>query len=316
MPSGVHEVKEELSRVKSPRRCCQVAELSALLHMDGTYTIRSGGHMLITESAGVYTARKIYTLIHTLFDIETPLVKVTRSTPRRGSVYRLEIHDQPGFHQVLNELGVLDSSLSPESVVPRRITRNDCCVSAAMRGAFLGGGFVSEPLRPADLEISFSSHEAALAFQELFSRKGFEPGLRERRGQWVLYLKQRQQVSSFLAVSGAHAAHLARESRTIINATRNSVNRQVNCDSANAKRLADASLRQREAVGRLRSSGLLDEQPDALRELAEARTAHPQASLAELGRILEPPVSKAVVQGRMRRLESLCSLVDDVELQK
>jgi len=306
MTSSVHTVKEELGHYRASRHCCQVAELSALLHMDGTYAIRgSGGHMLVTESSGVYTARKIYTLLHSLFDLETPLVKVTRSSPRRATVYRLELPDQPGFHQVLNELGVLDASLSPEEVVPRRLTRSDCCAASALRGAFLGGGYVSEPFGPADLEISFAMGESARAFDELFRRRGLHPGLRERRNQWVLYLKQRQQISNFLAVVGAHGAHLSWESRTIMNATRNQVNRLVNCDSANARRLAEASLRQRELVGRLGALGLLKDAPGELTELAEARLRHPQASLAELGRALEPPVSKAVVQGRMRRLESL-----------
>src|SRR5665647_751048 len=141
MTSSVHRVKEELGHLKPSRHCCQVAELSALLHMDGSYTIRgSEGHVLVTESSGVYTARKIYSLVHTLFELETPVIKVTRSTPRRGDVYRLEIHEQPGFQQALNELGVLDVHLSPEPVVPRRLTRNDCCAASALRGAFLGGG--------------------------------------------------------------------------------------------------------------------------------------------------------------------------------
>lgn len=309
--SSTHTVKEELGRVKTSRHCCQVAELSSLLHMDGTYAIRSEGHMLVTESSGVYTARKIYTLIHALFTIDTPVVKVTRSTPRRGTVYRLEIHDQPGFHQVLNELGVLDSRLSPEETVPRRITRSECCAAAALRGAFLGGGYVSEPLGPSELEISFSGREAAASFRELFERRSLSPGLRQRRGQWVLYLKRRQQISDFLAVVGAHGAHLDWESRTIMNTTRNSVNRLVNCDSANARRLAEASLRQREALLDLRALGLLDGAGGPLREIAELRLEHPQASLAELGAMVEPPVSKAVVQGRMRKLESLLQAAND-----
>jgi DNA-binding protein WhiA len=306
MTSSVHRVKEELGHLKPSRHCCQVAELSALLHMDGSYTIRgSEGHMLVTESSGVYTARKIYGLVHSLFKLETPVIKVTRSTPRRGAVYRLEIPDQPGFQQALNELGVLDAHLSVEPVVPRRLTRNDCCAASALRGAFLGGGYVSEPYGQADFEISLATEATAGAFEELFRRKGLVPGKRQRRSQWVLYLKKRQQISSFLAVVGAHAAHLEWESRTIMNSTRNDVNRLVNCDSANARRLALASLRQRELAGRLLASGALIDAPGELAELVEARLANPQSSLAELGALLDPPVSKSVVQSRMRKLESL-----------
>jgi DNA-binding protein WhiA len=306
MTSSIHKAKEELGHLRPSRRCCQLAELSSLLHMDGTYAIRgSGGHTLVTESSGVYTARKMYTLLHALFELDTPVIKVTRDSPRHGTVYRLELPDQPGFHQALNELGILDSSLSPETVVPRRLTRNECCVGAALRGAFLGGGYISEPYGQADLEISFSSREAAASFDDLFRRKSLFPGMRARRSQWVLYLKRRQQISSFLAVVGAYGAHLEWESRTIINTTRNDVNRLVNCDTANARRLAEASLRQRELIGRLKASGALGEAPTELQELAQVRLSHPQASLAELGRLIDPPVTKAVIQGRLRRLERI-----------
>jgi hypothetical protein len=306
MTSTVHKVKEELAHHRSSRRCCKLAELSAVLHMDGTYTIRgSMGHCLVTESSSASTARKISTLIHSLFTIETSVVRVSRSTPRRGNVYRLEMPDQPGFHQVLNELGVLNSSLAPEPAMPKRLTRNECCVAAALRGAFLGGGYVSEPYGPAELEVSFSSREACFEFHELCRRRSIEPGVRARRNQWVLYMKKRGNISAFLAVVGANAAHLQWESQTIINATKNTVNRLVNCDTANAKRLAEASTRQRSVIERLREMGLLSRVDDALAELALARVDNPQASIAELGKMLHPPVTKAVVQSRMRRLEAM-----------
>ncbi len=311
MSSPVHKVKDELSHLQPSRRCCKLAELSALAHMDGTYTIRGHmGHFLVTESSSPSTARKLYTLVHSLFTVETSVVKVSRRSPRRGNVYRIEIPDQPGFHQFLNELGVLDSSLSPEPVVPRRLTRNDCCAAAALRGAFLGGGYVSEPFGPADLEISFSTKEACQAFGELFGRRSLEPGMRCRRNQWVLYLKKRQDISAFLAIIGAHSMHLAWESQTILNSTKNEVNRLVNCDSANARRLAEASLRQREMVERLIQAGILDDSDPFLREVARLRIAYPQASLAELGRLMDPPASKAVIQGRMRRLHALLAQID------
>jgi hypothetical protein len=304
--SNVQKVKDELAHVQPSRRCCKVAELSALLHTDGTFTIRGReGHLFATESSSPGTARKIYSLFLSIFSVETSVLKVTRSTPRRGNVYRLEIPEQPGFHQVLNELGVLDSHLSPEPTLPSRIVRNDCCVSAALRGAFLGGGYVSEPYGPADLEISFSTQPACLSFEELMRRKSLSPRKRERRGHWVLYMKRRSDISSFLAATGAHEAHLAWESQAIMNATRNSVNRLVNCDAANAGRLAQASSRQREILRRLEEMGALERADEKLKELALTRLANPQASLSELGKMLEPPVSKSVVQGRMARLERM-----------
>lgn len=306
MTSTLQKAKEELAHYKGSRRCCKLSELSALLHMDGTYGIRGReGHFLATESSSAQTARKIYTLVHSLFEVETSVVKVERSSPRKENVYGLEVAEQPRFHQVLYELGVLDSSLSLEPSIPKRLTSKACCVGAVLRGAFLGGGYISESYGPADFEISFSSKAFALECKELFLKKGLSPGLRNRRSQWVLYLKKREQISDFLAITGAHGTHLEWESQTIMNSTRNRVNRLVNCDAANATRLSEACLRQREAIRELKALGLLKKADPKLVGLAEARTTHPQASLAELGRLLDPPVSKSTVQGRMRRLESL-----------
>jgi hypothetical protein len=303
--TAVSQVKEELSRVKAPKRCCRLAELSALLHTEGSYRIRGHAeHSLVTESSGAQTARKIYTLIHSLFDLDTPVVKVERSSPRRGSVYSLEVPDQPGFHQAMNELGVLDNGLKPEKAPPGRIVRSDCCASAALRGAFLGGGYISAPYGPANLELTFSSEEAAGFFASLAARRGIPLKLRRRRGQWVLYSKSRRAVSDFLALTGAHASYLEWESHSILSSTKNEVNRLVNCDSADARRLADASMRQRETVARLEELGLLQSMEEPLVEVARLRLEYPQASLSELGSMLEPPVSKAVVQSRMRKLAS------------
>ena len=306
MTGAIQNVREELGHHRASRRCCRLAELSALAHLDGSYTIRGRkGHLLITESGSPITARKIHKLSHELFTVETSVVTMSRSTPRRGNVYRLEIPEQPGFFQVLNELGLLDSSLYPERVLPGRLTKKECCVASSLSGAFLGGGYVSGPRGAADLEITFSSLETCHCFKQLMNRKGLEPEARERRGHWVLYMKRRQSISSFLAIIGAHSAHLQWESQSIINATKNSVNRQVNCDTSNARRLAEASLRQRELVEELEKLGILATADPLLREMAEARIRYPQASLAELGTLLHPPVSKGTAQGRMRKLEAM-----------
>ncbi len=306
MSSASSLVKEEISRINPPRRCCKTSELSALLHMDGSYRFGSGGHALITESNEVFTAKKIHSLMRSLFNLsDTPAV-VKRESPKRRKVYVLEFPEQTGFFQALNELGILDLSLSPEPSVPQRIVKRDCCVSAALRGAFLGGGYLSEPYKPADLEITFSSENAADLFAGLFQRKGIKPGKRNRNGRWVLYLKSRGSISAFLAVIGAHRSHLDYESQIIMNATRSAVNRRVNCDSANARRIAVSSLKQRESILKLKNTGQLFNLEPLLVQLAEARLENPQASLAELGKMMHPSLTKSAVQRKMRKIIRVC----------
>lgn len=306
MTSVPKRARGELIHAMPGRKCCQVAELSALLHLDGTYRISGqSGHSFTVECPGANTAKKIFTLIRSNFDVEMDLFKIERHSPRRESVYRLEIKEQDGFFQMLNEIGVLDSNLNPVKTIPARIIHNRCCVGAALRGAFLGGGFLGEPFGRADFEITFSSEELSRQFLELLKRKEIDAGLRNRRCQWVLYLKRRQDITGVLAIMGSHGTCLEWESQTIMNSVKNNVNRLVNCDSANADRLARASLRQREIINKLKSNGKLNSLDPELVELAEVRLANPQASYSELGKMLSPPVQKSVVQSRMRRIESL-----------
>ncbi|MBN2168124.1 MAG: DNA-binding protein WhiA [Actinobacteria bacterium] len=308
MNNADERVRNELAHFQASKQCCRIAELSALLHLDGVYKISgTSGHSFVTESPGANTAKKVYTLVRLLFDLDMDLCKVERSSPRRESVYTVEIRDQDGFYQMLNEAGILDANLNPMKVIPSRLVRNGCCVCAALRGAFLGGGYLSEPYGQANFEITFSSEELAVQFRELLLKKGLKAGLRDRRGSWVLYLKKRQDIIEILALIGAHGMCLQWESQSIINNTKNRVNRVVNCDSANAGRLAKASLRQREIINRLQSNGTLSRVDPELAELAEVRLRNPQASYGEMGKMLSPPVGKSVVQSRMKKIESMDS---------
>ncbi|MBN1288667.1 MAG: DNA-binding protein WhiA [Actinobacteria bacterium] len=306
MNNADERVRNELAHYQASKQCCRIAELSALMHLDGVYKISgTSGHSFITESPGANTAKKVYTLVRTLFDLDMDLCRVERSSPRRESVYTVEIRDQNGFYQMLNEAGILDSNLNPMKAIPSRLVKSGCCVSAALRGAFLGGGYLSEPYGQSNLEITFTSGELAVQFRELLLRKGLKAGLRSRRGAWVLYLKKRQDITETLALIGAHGICLQWESQSVINSTKNRVNRVVNCDSANAGRLAKASLRQRELINRLKSKGVLSILEPELAELAEVRLRNPQASYGEIGKLLSPPVGKSVVQGRMKKIESM-----------
>ena len=304
--SFVHEVKEELSRYWPSKKCCQRAELTALLHLEGSLHLKGvGKQSFTTESSEAYTARKIHKLIHAIYDLDTSVIKVKKSTPRKGNTFIIEIPDQPALSQFLNELGVLDHTLMPEPVISGRFTRSPCCVAAVLRGAFLGGGYVCNPRNNTDFEIVVSSEAGALRFMELMEKKDIHQRLRKRRGSFVIYLKDREGVARFLAVSGAHSAHLKWQSQVVINQVRNKVNRLVNCDTANAMRTAEASSRQRKAIQVLIERGEFYSLRERLLRIAQARMNYPQASLTELVEILGYELTRSMVNSGLRRLERI-----------
>jgi DNA-binding protein WhiA len=89
---------------------------------------------------------------------------------------------------------------------------------------------------------------------------------------------------------------------------RNSVNRRVNCDTANVLKTVDASERQLDAIQRLSSAGELPKLPVKLRETAEARLQYPELSLGELAAVFSPPVTKSCLNHRMRKLCELATI--------
>ena len=145
--------------------------------------------------------------------------------------------------------------------------------------------------------------EAADSIIRLLSGCGIRTGVVHRSGHDVIYLKDGQQIADFLLISGAHQCLLAFESLRVEKEMRNSVNRMVNCDSANTQRIADTAARQLELIRQLSLTRGLSQLQDDLRAAAEARLENPDLSLRELGESMQPPLGKSGMNHRLRRLE-------------
>ncbi len=176
------------------------------------------------------------------------------------------------------------------------------CPEALIRGAFLLRGYVSEIDRPVQWEIAAPETRFGDLVGEAMAQLGVQPHLSERRGLPVLYLKDREHVGYVLGRMGAHQSVLAMESQSVVRSMKNQVNRLVNSETANMKRIVDAALKDGQAIAELRASGRLAKLSPELRELAELRVSHPDWSFEELGRHLHPPVSKSAVNHRLRKL--------------
>jgi hypothetical protein len=299
------EVKEELARVESKRPCCAIAELSALLRVEGTLHYTGGGRMRVevaTETAPV--ARKTIKLLRATFGLTTELT-VRRSVLHKSNNYLITVVSQPDLPPALQALGILDESLSPIYEVPRWLVQKDCCAIAYLRGVFLGGGFVADPHGDFHFELTADSEPIAIALTGLMQRFGISARVTSRRGSYAVYLKGAEPIVTFLALVGAHQALLRTEDVRILKEMRNDVNRLVNAETANLQKTAAASAAQVAAVRALERARGIDSLPPALKEIAALRLEHPEASLRELGELADPPLSKSAVYHRIRRLEIL-----------
>lgn len=176
---------------------------------------------------------------------------------------------------------------------------------------YLSGGSVSEPSRAYHLELACRRLQVAKFCLTLLKRHDINGSLLKRYGYNVVYLKDGQQISDFLGLVGAHISLLQFESLRVEKDMRNTVNRMVNCDTANAQRIANTSARQLEALSWYEQEIGIDKLSQDLREAARVRLDNPGHSLAELGALLDPPLGKSGMNHRLQKLERIISQVRD-----
>jgi DNA-binding protein WhiA len=304
------EVKDELAHILPSRRCCRLAELSALFHLEGALHLTAPHRLsLHTESENAAVARKMFSYLKKLFAV-SPQLRVEKVPRLRGhNCYSLYLENSERSTQILNELGLLDDSLRPVLGVPARITRQYCCGIAYLRGAFLGGGYVSRPEQPAHIEINVQHSEMAEGLRELASRYGINMHTGRKKRLYSLYSKGRSDQADLLALLGAHNAVLRLQSESVVREVRERVNRRVNSETANLERTVDAAQRQLLDIRLVAGGPGLASLPAALREIAEVRLHYPEASLQELGEYLQPPLTKSAVYHRLLRIKRIASQI-------
>jgi cell division protein WhiA len=293
-------VREELATIAPERECDRRAELSALFHSAGSLHLRGAGdwglHLDLGSGAA---ARRAFALLR-----ESGLRSEIRTYRRQAfdtaTRYQLHVAGDPDALGVLVAAGVVDRRHAPLERPPRKVVARSCCRAAYLRGAFLGGGSLTLGRSP-HLELRTASAESAALLGQLAHAEGVELATAERATHAVAYAKSWEAIESLLVVMGAAETVLALEERAVVAETRSRANRLANADHANLVRTNRTARRQIAAIRQLD----LDSVPDPLRDVAELRLRHPDAPLRELAARAEPPLTKAAVHRRLRRLEEL-----------
>jgi hypothetical protein len=183
--------------------------------------------------------------------------------------------------------------------------RARCDRRMELRAAFLACGSLAAPQAGYHLEFVAPNAQAAERIGRLIRAEGVEPRSMERKGRPVIYLKGLDAIVVVLSAIGAHGAVLRLEDVRALKETKNRIHRLVNTETANVVRAASAAAAQRDAIAYLADAYGLRNLSPALREAAQLRLAHPEETLAELGRRATPPVGKATINGRIVALMRL-----------
>ena len=180
--------------------------------------------------------------------------------------------------------------------------KDDKNIKAVIRGAFMGGGFMSEPINKYHLEINFENEENFEFIKKLLKNYNLSIKRLKRNGSISLYIKDGEEISNFLALIGASNSMLKFEEIRVIKDARNNVNRMVNCEVANLNKTVTAATKQIDAIRKLKNSRKFTNLPDELKEIADLRIKNPDASLVELGGMLKEPIGKSGVNYRLNKL--------------
>jgi len=300
------QVKNELAHIMPERACCRLAECAALTRSCGALLVRGSRLGVRVATANAAVARKIIHLYKALFGLP-PAILYKRSSLRKQNIYLMEVADHPGTTAALREMGVIDAGGRFRYGVKRLLVARSCCRRAYLRGYFLGNGSLAGPERQHHLEMYAQHPDQARELKALLESFHLRAGGQERAGRLLIYLKDGEQIVNFLNVVGAHSALLYYENVRIYKEFKNRVNRLVNCETGNLGKTVEAAVQQREDIRVIEDHLGLHRLPRALRELAELRLKYPEASLRELGEMMNPPVGKSGVNHRMRRLEEVAA---------
>ena len=297
-------VKEELSKQISPARHCRIAELAALLCACGRLEGAFGEKKLRVQTENEAVVRKCFTLLQKTFNIRTEMQIRESSHMKRIRVFVLELTDQEQVRDVLQgtKLTVDEDAGGTLTLDNLLVIQQNCCKRAFIRGAFLSSGSISDPEKGYHFEIVCPEEGRAKQLQTITRSFDIDAKFVQRKKSYVVYVKEGAQIVDMLAVMEANVALMNLENIRILKEMRNSVNRKVNCETANINKTVNAAVKQMEDIKLIQKYIGFEQLNEGLAQLAQLRLQYPEATLKELGMMLNPQVGKSGVNHRLRKL--------------
>ena len=302
--SFASETKKELTNLEI-KTCCIQAELSALIRMNGSLSFSNRKLVVDIQTENAAIARRIYTLLKKSYDIQVELLVRKKMRLKKNNVYIVRLSQQA--KEILEDTKIIGEGFTIIHDISPELIKKKCCKRSYLRGAFLAGGSVNNPETSSyHLEIAslYKEHNDSLC--ELMNTFGLNSKTLERKKGYITYLKEAEKITEFLNIVGAHNALLRFEDVRIVRDMRNSVNRLVNCETANLNKTIGASIRQVENIRYINQTVGLQILPEKLREIAELRLNYTDVTLKELGEMVSAgTISKSGINHRLRKIDTI-----------
>lgn len=307
------DVKSELMQSPMLEDCCAAAELTALLLLSGSISLCGlGKYRLTFGSENAAVVRYCFMQLKRAYSL-APEIRALRSNQRgEHTRYELQMEGEEA-EGLLEKLELLDPGeiLGIRMRPAEAMLERECCRRAYLRGAFLACGWISQPEKAYHFEFATPDEEQAGTLRLLMSHWELPARISARKSQQIVYVKKSEDVETLLGVLGASSALLTFENVRIMKGLRNDLNRQMICDDFNTDKTVRAAAQQMLDIEVIEKYMGLGKLPDSLRQAAEARLNSPDATLTQLGELMEPPAAKSAVNKRMRRLGELAQKLRD-----
>jgi DNA-binding protein WhiA len=309
------KTKNELTRLDEVNSCCLLAELAGIIAFAGVVKSKEGKYTLKISTENSPTARRIFNLIKWNFGVNVG-VQIRKTKSIKGvNNYSLYIEDNKIVYKILQEIKLIRTGKDYKDRISYRIhdkmLQSLCCQKSFIRGAFLGSGSIADPEKAYHLEIVTHHYLLSRDLCRLLEKFSLNAKVIMRKSHYVVYFKGSEHIVDFLNIIGAHKSLMSLENIRILKEMRNNVNRVVNCETANLGKTVNASVKQIKGIERIKNSIGLGDLPKSLREIAELRLEYKEASLRELGQMLNPPIGKSGVNHRLRKLENIAEGLGD-----
>lgn len=300
------KVKNELANHISNATHCRIAELAALISMCGSVIIdENNNYKVRVKTETQPTAEKIKKLLWKTFKVDVDISTRENAYSKVGRTYTLLVGDHQQALKILQATKLINENNEIGenfSITNNIVIMKDCCKRAFIRGAFMAAGSISDPNKSYHFEIKCNSEKKAKQLIELLENYNIDGKMVARKGGYVVYIKEGEGIVDVLNVMEAHVSLMEMENVRILKGMSNYYNRQVNCETANIKKTVATSVRQIDNIDFIIQNKGIDYLPEKLQDIAWVRKENPDASLQELGEMLDPPLGKSGVNHRLRKI--------------
>ncbi len=305
--SFASETKNELARIIPEKKCCTIAEIAGFIRFAGSIGLAGGGKFRISMKTGNSAVVRHYKgLIRSYFSVDVMIGMGQAHSPDRGTIYTITIGPENLSEMILREAGILMVREGMNTIsdgIYDGLIRTKCCRKAYLRGAFLASGTVSSPEKGYHFEIRSTSRQSARDLRRLINTfDDITPKMIERKQGYGIYLKSRDQIADTLAIMGASGQYFEFLDVMMKKDLMNQTHRADNLDNANIDKALRAAQEQVEWIRAIEETRGLDSLSLKLQAAARLRLEHPDAPIEELGQMMDPPLTKSGMNGRLRRI--------------